>query len=190
MVIGGLPARQHVGGVIEPNQVVIRAGAGGDRQPAEGIAAARISDGASDDRLARVPHAVAIAVADEGDRHCRDERLGFGATRRASGTFGVGVGVKPDSAAQVAKRVRIRLVAEIGVDEHVARGQHDGNRGLVVVDRTGGAKVVGVARLRVTGRSGAAVDDHAVNAGRQPVKDVSARGGGGSCGQGGIVGST
>ena len=175
VVIGGLPTRQHVAGVIEPNQIVIRAGAVGDRQPVEGVAAARISDGGGDDRFVRVPHAVAIAVPDEGDRHGRDERLGLGAIRRADGAIGVGVGVEPHRAAEVAKGARRRLVAEVGVDEHVARSQHDGNRGQVVVDRAGGAKVVRVARLRVTVGAGGHADF--IDALRQPIEDVRAVGG-------------
>ena len=80
----------------------------------------------------------------------------------------IAVGVQPDRVADAAGGARRRLVAEVGVEEHVAGRQHDGRRGLVIEC---------AVRGRRSGCSHPCLRHaHLVDARRQAVEDVVAVG--------------
>ena len=133
---------QHVLGVIDPH------GVGAGWQSGEAVLSILVGDVGGDD--------VAVVVQ-QGHRHAGDARF-------AGILCAVAVGIHIDRVADGAAAAA-RLVAKVGVQVDVARGQRDRGGGLVV---QGG---VGVAGLRVSARRGHL---HHVAARAQAVKDIVA----------------
>ena len=153
---------QHVGRVADPDQIVVRAGAVGHRQPGEQVPAVLVGHDRRNHRLARVPGPVAVAVLDQRHADARDSVLADSRLVRP-----VRVRFEPHRVADAAGRRRRRPVAEVRVDVHVAGSQHDGRCRPVVQGP------IRVARLRIAGRRR---HDHFINPGGQVVEQVVARG--------------
>ncbi len=165
---------EDIVGVVDPHQVVLAAAG---RQTAEQVLASGVGDvGSQDDFIVaiaedivnavRIPGAIAVGILDQGHRHAG--QAGFGRVDIAGA-----VRIQPQGVADRAGCSGGRLVAEVGVDEHVSWTEHDWGCGFIVIG-PGRAKVIRVAGLGEAGWRGRN-SDH-VRTGRQAIEDVAAVG--------------
>ena len=157
----------------EPAERVVRVGHPDDVVPVgharEQVVAVTVGGGRGDGGLASIQLTVAVAVPVKRDGDAGN--AGLSRTLRA-----VGIGIEPDRVAHAVVLRGGRLIAKIGVEEHVARSQHHRRGGAVVVG-PGGAEMIGIAGLGVARqRSGAGIDDHHIGSRRQIGKDAIAAG--------------